>query len=219
MRSKTGKPYVSLPHGGTYHNGNYNVIVEFVDNASLTVTASGNGTVTPSGIIEVPKGSTQNITATPAEGWKVDSVKINGAESAALESFSVKMDGNTTVEVTFTQLPATPPTLTTFANTYVPEDKTASVTFGTVAQGNNTTVKEFGIVYSAEDGTDPQIGKTGCYKLAAKKALSTNGHYGIEIAGDLLAHTSYYTRTYVIYEATDGTENTIYGAVKTIQLQ
>lgn len=195
------------------------MIVEFVDNASLTVTASGNGTVTPSGIIEVPKGSTQNITATPAEGWKVDSVKINGAESAALESFSVKMDGNITVEVTFTQLPATPPTLTTFANTYVPEDKTASVTFGTVAQGNNTTVKEFGIVYSAEDSTDPQIGKKGCYKLAAKKALSTNGHYGIEIAGDLLAHTSYYTRTYVIYEATDGTENTIYGAVKTIQLQ
>ena len=121
--------------------------------------------------------------------------------------------------MTFAELSETPPTINTFDKTYVPDDKTNSVTFGTVAEGSKTTVKEYGIVYSATDSADPQIGKENCYKLKAEKALSANGHYGIEIKGDLLLNTTYYTRTYVIYQAADGTEKTVYGEIKTISLQ
>ena len=129
------------------------------------------------------------------------------------------VDADTTVAVTFAEIPEIPPTITTIAETYVPDDKTNSVTFGTVALGNKTTVKEYGIIYSASDSTDPQIGKENCYKLKAEKALSANGHYGIEIKGDLLLNTTYYTRTYVIYEKEDGTEAILYGEIKTIALQ
>ncbi len=186
---------------------------------TLTVTSSGNGTVTPTGTTKVFKGSEQSVTAVPEDGWKVESVKINGVDSAVLESFSVTVDADTTIEVTFAEIPETPPTLSTFDKTYVSDDKTNSVTFGTVAEGSKTTVKEYGIVYSATDSVDPQIGKENCYKLKAEKALSANGHYGIEIKGDLLLNTTYYTRTYVIYQAADGTEKTVYGEIKTISLQ
>ena len=80
-------------------------------------------------------------------------------------------------------------------------------------------MKEYGIIYSASDSTDPQIGEENCYKLKAEKALSANGHYGIEIKGDLLLNTTYYTRTYVIYQAADETEKIVYGEIKTISLQ
>ena len=213
------KRTVSLTYGGTNALSTYNVIVEFADKANLTVTSTGNGTVSPVGTTEVIKGSTQTITATPADGWKISKITVNSVEQPIKESFSVTVDADTTVEVTFAELSETPPAIHTFDKTYVPDDKTNSVTFGTVAEGSKTTVKEYGIIYSATDSTDPQIGKENCYKLKAEKALSANGHYGIEIKGDLLLNTTYYTRTYVIYEKEDGTEAILYGEIKTIALQ
>ena len=213
------KRTVSLTYGGTNALSTYNVIVEFADKANLTVTSTGNGTVSPVGTTEVIKGSTQTITATPADGWEISKITVNSVEQPIKESFSVTVDADTTVEVTFAELSETPPAIHTFDKTYVPDDKTNSVTFGTVALGNKTTVKEYGIIYSASDSTDPQIGKENCYKLKAEKALSANGHYGIEIKGDLLLNTTYYTRTYVIYEKEDGTEAILYGEIKTIALQ
>ena len=220
-----GTKYVRVFLLAHYYWGGYNfkadnVKVSYaIEKKNLTVRSTGNGTITPSGTTSVIKGSQQTITAVPADGWKVESLKINGVDSAALESFNITVDADTTVEVIFAELPETPPTINTFDKTYVSDDKTNSVTFGTVAEGSKTTVKEYGIVYSATDSADPQIGKENCYKLKAEKALSANGHYGIEIKGDLLLNTTYYTRTYVIYQAADGTEKTVYGEIKTISLQ
>ena len=114
----------------------------------------------------------------------------------------------------------TAPSVTTFQSTFIPDSKESSYTFGTVMPGNKTTVKEYGIVYSAAANTEEtlRIGADGCYKLKAEKELSMNGHYGIEIKGSLLSNTAYYTRTYVIYQSSDGTESTVYGQIKTIDL-
>ena len=102
----------------------------------------------------------------------------------------------------------TAPSVTTFQSTFIPDSKESSYTFGTVMPGNKTTVKEETL----------RIGADGCYKLKAEKELSMNGHYGIEIKGSLLSNTAYYTRTYVIYQSSDGTESTVYGQIKTIDL-
>ena len=220
-----GTKYVRVFILAHYNWGGYNfkadnVKVSYaIEKKNLTVTSTGNGTVTPSGTTSVIKGSQQTITAVPADGWEISKITVNSVEQPIKENFSVTVDADTTVEVTFAELPETPPTINTFDKTYVPDDKTNSVTFGTVAEGSKTTVKEYGIVYSATDSADPQIGKENCYKLKAEKALSANGHYGIEIKGDLLLNTTYYTRTYVIYEKEDGTEAILYGEIKTIALQ
>ena len=210
---------VELGISGKGHSGlMYSVMVDWVDTANLTVTSSGQGTVTPSGTTSVIKGSEQTITAAPADGWMVESVKINGIDSAALESFNVTVDADTTVEVAFAEIPKTAPSVSTFEHQYIPDDKTGSVTFGTVT-GDTDSVREYGVVYSETNGSNPEIGADGCYKLEAKKGLSDNGHYGIEIIGDLLLGRTYYTRSYVIYTNAEGISQTVYGDVKTISLK
>ena len=75
---------------------------------TLTTSSQGSGTVTPaSGAVDI--GTTAQITATPATGWRFD--HWTGDASGNANPVSVLMDGNKTVTAVFVETP----TLTTLA--------------------------------------------------------------------------------------------------------
>ncbi len=178
---------------------------------------TGSGSVSLSAGTVVLKNTEQIVTATPAVGWMVGNVRINGVESAALESFSVTIVDHTEIEIAFVEIPQNDP-IATIRQPFIPEGKASSITFGMVTPVANTAIKEYGIVYSMTDSTDPQIGEEGCFKLPAKTPLSINGHYGIRLMGDLLKNTTYYTRSYLIYTDASNMENIAYGTVIKVNL-
>jgi hypothetical protein len=68
----------------------------------LTSSAGLNGTITPSGSVEVPPSGTTNFSITPAAYWQVCDVATNGASIGAVSSFiwsNVVADG--TITATF----------------------------------------------------------------------------------------------------------------------
>ena len=93
-----------------------------------------------------------------------------------------------------------------FQQVYIPAEKNGNITFGTITLGYGTTIKEWGIVYSATQ-SHPEIGVGDAQTLKAEgKAhpLNSKNQYGIELKGTVLAGTSYYTRPYVIYTDSAG---------------
>ena len=63
---------------------NHTISVTFAANPTFTINASytGSGTISPSGSVTVPQGANQKFTMTPASGYRVDSVTIDGTTTA-----------------------------------------------------------------------------------------------------------------------------------------
>ncbi|MBI5016656.1 MAG: hypothetical protein HZB55_14350 [Deltaproteobacteria bacterium] len=73
-----------------------------VDTYTVTASAGANGSISPSGAVTVNRGASQSFTITPATGYQVDDVKVNGVSIGAVTSYtvaSVSVDG--TIEATF----------------------------------------------------------------------------------------------------------------------
>ncbi|MBI5446082.1 MAG: hypothetical protein HY900_33325 [Deltaproteobacteria bacterium] len=73
-----------------------------VDTYTVTASAGANGTVTPSGVTSVPRGGSLSLTITPADGYGVGDVQVNGGSVGAVTSYTLtNIMANSTVEATF----------------------------------------------------------------------------------------------------------------------
>jgi hypothetical protein len=132
VQNGTGSSY-------TFNNikANHTIEVTFVSTLlSVTATASANGTITPAGIINVEEGGSITLAFTPDEGYKIESVLVNGKEDkkAVTDGF-VTLKGiknNQTVHVTFS---------------------TVALTV-TASAGLGGTISPEGIIYVAQGGTE-----------------------------------------------------------------
>lgn len=67
----------------------------------VSVTATNGGTATASNNGIIPQGSSCTITATPATGYALDAIKVNGVNVGMTSPYTFTPSGNTSVEVEF----------------------------------------------------------------------------------------------------------------------
>lgn len=67
----------------------------------VSVSAGNGGTATASNNGVIPEGSSCTITATPAQGYAIDTIKVNGVSVGSTSPYTFTPSGNTAVEVTF----------------------------------------------------------------------------------------------------------------------
>ena len=98
-------------------DGTLSVNYEFpaIDKEKHTITAAAgtNGSISPSGAVEVEKGKSQTFTITPAQGYKISSMEVDGVSVSVNSSYTFdNVTQNHTIEVTFTKkssgIPITP---------------------------------------------------------------------------------------------------------------
>jgi hypothetical protein len=70
---------------------------------TITATAGSNGTISPSGSVNVVNGSTQTFTITPNYGYVIATVKVDGVEVTFTNNIYTftNISGNHSIEVTF----------------------------------------------------------------------------------------------------------------------
>ncbi|MBK7861238.1 MAG: DUF11 domain-containing protein [Archangiaceae bacterium] len=69
---------------------------------TITASAGSNGSISPSGATSVPQGSNQTFTFTPATGYHVDTVTVDGASVATASSYTfTNVTAAHTVSATF----------------------------------------------------------------------------------------------------------------------
>ncbi len=96
-----------------FENGTLTIATRPADKNYYTITAKAgkNGTISPSGSISVAEGVNQSFTFTPAPGYAIANVKIDGKSIGAVSSYTfVKVKANHTIEVTFVKGESNPNT-------------------------------------------------------------------------------------------------------------
>jgi hypothetical protein len=78
----------------------------FDQNFTLTASAGANGTVTPSGATTVARGGSQTYTITPAAGYCVQDVLVNGSSVGAVTTYTFNnVQANQTISASFAATP------------------------------------------------------------------------------------------------------------------
>lgn len=182
----------------------YTMTVNVIETVELTVIGGTNGTVTPSGVQEVEKGQQVTITATPDDGYAIESIQYNGMEvigyTEGEKSYQTPaLNSDSTVAITFTALKSKEEVIPFTATFNGSEgDRSFGTVFATVSLGS--TLEEYGILFSktelemnafTQDAAGVFVGK-------AVAAANAKGQYGIKFTGNLEAGT-YYTRAYAVY--------------------
>lgn len=182
----------------------YTMTVNVIETVKLTVTGGANGTVTPSGVQEVEKGQQVTITATPDDGYAIESIQYNGMEvigyTEGEKSYQTPaLNSDSTVAITFTALKSKEEVIPFTATFNGSEgDRSFGTVFATVSLGS--ALEEYGILFSktelemdafTQDAAGVFVGK-------AVAAANAKGQYGIKFTGNLEAGT-YYTRAYAVY--------------------
>lgn len=96
-----------------FENGTLKIVTRPADKNYYTITAKAgkNGTISPSGTISVAEGVNQSFTFTPAAGYAIANVKIDGKSIGAVSSYTfTKIKANHTIEVTFVRGESNPNT-------------------------------------------------------------------------------------------------------------
>jgi hypothetical protein len=83
----------------------HTISASFAANTSYTITASAgsNGSITPSGSVSVNSGASQRFTITPAAGYRIASVLVDGASVGAVDTYNfTHVQAPHTISATFT---------------------------------------------------------------------------------------------------------------------
>ena len=85
---------------------NHSIEAYFVANGyTITASAIGSGTITPSGDSTVAAGGSQSYTFTPNPGYKIAYVMVSGANKGAISSYTfTNVQANKTISVYFTPI-------------------------------------------------------------------------------------------------------------------
>jgi len=77
-------------------------LVERAAAATITATAGQGGTITPSGLVEVPDGTDQTFTIAPGLGFEIADVVVDGASQGPLPSYAfIAVAGDHTIAASF----------------------------------------------------------------------------------------------------------------------
>ncbi len=77
---------------------------------TITATAGSNGSITPSGSVSVNHGANASFTITPASGYQIDKVLVDGTPQGAIGSYTFSAVTSThTIEAQFAQKVNQPP--------------------------------------------------------------------------------------------------------------
>ena len=135
---------------------------------TLSIKAVGNGSAYYGGEVikessrtySINEGSSVSISFTPDEGYRIESVKVNGSNIGKERSYSTTINANTTVEVVFEAIPVTTYTLTVTASG------------NGIATFNGTEVRDGSHSFTVNEGSDAIISFTPDkgYKVDAVKA-------------------------------------------------
>ncbi|MBE0652344.1 MAG: hypothetical protein IH594_01020, partial [Bacteroidales bacterium] len=75
---------------------------------TITATASANGSIEPSGQVSVDDGKDQSFTITPASGYEVDKVTVDGSNKGAITTYTfTRVSNDHTISATFKPIPFT----------------------------------------------------------------------------------------------------------------
>ncbi|MGN0327835.1 MAG: hypothetical protein ACI4D4_02515 [Lachnospira sp.] len=75
---------------------------------TITATAGANGSISPSGAVEVTEGESKIFTITPDDGYEIDTLKVDGTAIAASASYTFSnVTAAHTIDVTFKQKSST----------------------------------------------------------------------------------------------------------------
>lgn len=86
----------------TYGRGIWDFEVQGVH--TITASAQPNGSITPSGSVVVPKGSSQTFTITPNSGYVVYRVYVNGGNMGSVSTYTIEnVQGDCSIVAYFTE--------------------------------------------------------------------------------------------------------------------
>ncbi len=88
---------------------NHTITASFAINTyTITASANANGTITPSGAVNVYSGATQTFTITPTSGYRVFDVQVDGSSVGAVNSYAFNnIISNHTITATFSVISTT----------------------------------------------------------------------------------------------------------------
>ncbi|MCX5814925.1 MAG: hypothetical protein NTX75_01605, partial [Proteobacteria bacterium] len=107
--TKNGTPNTGGGGGGRYNfgtpgYGGSGIVIVRYEVQSFTITASSgeNGSITPSGVTTVNQGASQSYTITPATGYKVTDVLVDGVSVGAVNTYNfTDVSATHTISATF----------------------------------------------------------------------------------------------------------------------
>jgi len=120
---------------------------------SLTIKATGNGSASYGGEMirntkksyTVDEGASVTITFSPDDGYRIKSLKVNNVDATVSDSYTIKVNADTKVEVEFEEIPVT----------------TYSLSIKAVGKGSatykNTTVRDDNQAFTVNEGSDVTI--------------------------------------------------------------
>ncbi len=99
----------TMPAEAVSVKANYEVIP--VTEYTITSTTGVNGSISPSGTVKVASGGSQTFTITPATGYKIDTLKVDGSAVSSVTSYTFNnVDKAHTIEATFKKKQSPEPT-------------------------------------------------------------------------------------------------------------
>lgn len=76
----------------------------------ITASAGSNGSISPAGVTSVPQGGDQTFTITPASGFQVSDVLVDGSSVGGVTTYTFSsVMASHTIAVSFSAIPPTPP--------------------------------------------------------------------------------------------------------------
>ena len=99
----------TMPAEAVSVKANYEVIP--VTEYTITSTTGANGSISPSGTVKVASGGSQTFTITPATGYEIDTLKVDGSAVSSVTSYTFNnVDKAHTIEATFKKKQSPEPT-------------------------------------------------------------------------------------------------------------
>lgn len=156
---------------------------------TITATSDANGTISPTGMVATNAGTSQTFTMTPAAGYQVNAVTVDGTSVGAVSTYTFSnVSAAHTISVTYSQTTSQPPTTINgipdpspaLLNT--PISSTAKTYYisptGSDSTGDGTTAKPwatFVFAYTKMKGGDILIVKSGTYNKQTVLSSDNSG--------------------------------------------
>lgn len=87
-KDNSGNPGKSTPSGGGSGSGDGGISTGDYTFYSISASAGAGGSISPSGTTTLVKGDSKTFSITPSSGYKISSVKVDGASVGAVSSYT-----------------------------------------------------------------------------------------------------------------------------------
>lgn len=186
----------TMPAEAVSVKANYEVIPE--TEYTITATAGANGSISPSGTVKVASGGSQTFTITPATGYEIDTLKVDGSAVSSATSYTFSnVDKAHTIEATFKKTQSPEPTPTSYKIISGADSEWKQNTDGTITiRGNGEfskfeSVKVDGSIIDAKNYTAKEGSTIIILKADYLKTLSVGTHSFEIVWADGSAATSF----------------------------